>query len=115
MIRVKICCIQSVEEARLAIEAGASALGLVTEMPSSPGVASYEVISEILKTVPPDIGTFLLTSKRSTDETIEQHNRCPSHAIKLTDSLEVNQLLRLRTSYLQSNSFKRFISLGNSR
>ena len=32
--RVKICCISTVEEAALAIECGASALGLVSAMPS---------------------------------------------------------------------------------
>ncbi len=31
--RVKVCCISSVEEAKLAIENGASALGLVGNMP----------------------------------------------------------------------------------
>ena len=96
MKRVKICCIQSLAEARLAIDAGASALGLVTEMPSGPGVASYEIISEILKAVPPAIGTFLLTSKRSANEIIEQHNRCPSNVIQLTDKLEMDEFLRLR-------------------
>ena len=36
--RVKICCISSREEAQLAIRYGASALGLVSAMPSGPGV-----------------------------------------------------------------------------
>ncbi len=45
--RVKICCIQSVAEARIAISYGASAVGLVSEMPSGPGVISEEVITEI--------------------------------------------------------------------
>ena len=36
--RVKICCISSVEEALTAIKYGASALGLVGNMPSGPGV-----------------------------------------------------------------------------
>lgn len=40
--RVKICCISSVQEAWLAIRAGASALGLVSEMPSGPGIISEE-------------------------------------------------------------------------
>jgi len=61
--RVKICCISSVDEAALAIDAGASALGLVSHMPSGPGVISDEQIAEIASTVPPAIGTFLLTSR----------------------------------------------------
>ncbi|MEL7361150.1 MAG: phosphoribosylanthranilate isomerase, partial [Bacteroidota bacterium] len=59
--RIKVCCIGSVEEARLAIEHGASALGLVSAMPSGPGVISEALIADIASTVPPPIGTFLLT------------------------------------------------------
>ena len=36
-VLVKVCCIASEEEARQAIEAGASAVGLVGRMPSDPG------------------------------------------------------------------------------
>ena len=45
--RVKICCIKSVEEAELAIAFGASALGLVSQMPSGPGVIEESRIAEI--------------------------------------------------------------------
>nr|WP_293102821.1 hypothetical protein [Okeania sp. SIO2F4] len=38
--RVKICCISSIEEAKMAIFYGASALGLVSAMPSGLGVIS---------------------------------------------------------------------------
>lgn len=64
--RVKICCISSIAEARIAIEHGASALGLVGHMPSGPGVIGDELINEIAKSVPPPIATFLLTSARTT-------------------------------------------------
>ncbi len=70
MTRVKICCISSFEEARLAIKYGASALGLVSEMPSGPGVISEDLISEIADMIPPGISTFLLTSKQNVDEII---------------------------------------------
>ena len=58
---VKICCISSIDEVRIAIEAGASTLGLVGPMPSGPGVISDELIYRIAKIVPPRIRTFLLT------------------------------------------------------
>ena len=51
--RVKICCISSVEEAYLAIRYGASALGLVSQMPSGPGVIKEELIPEIVRALPP--------------------------------------------------------------
>ena len=46
--RVKICCISSIEEASLAIECGASALGLVSSMPSGPGVITDEQIDQLV-------------------------------------------------------------------
>ena len=45
--KIKICCISSREEARMAIDAGAWALGLVAEMPSGPGPIADELIAEI--------------------------------------------------------------------
>ena len=73
--RVKICCISSVEEARLAIAAGASALGLVSAMPSGPGVIGEELIAEIAATVPPGVATFLLTCLQDVDAIVAQQRR----------------------------------------
>jgi phosphoribosylanthranilate isomerase len=85
--RVKICCIGSVEEAAMAVAAGASALGLVSRMPSGPGVISDELIAEIAETVPPAIGTFLLTSRQSVDEIIAQQHACRTNTIQICDRL----------------------------
>lgn len=85
--RIKICCIQSVEEAWLAIEHGASALGLVSAMPTGPGVVPEERIAEIADAVPPPVGTFLLTSLRSADEIIAQQRRCRTNTIQICDAL----------------------------
>ena len=85
--RIKICCIQSLDEARLAIDYGASALGLVSAMPSGPGVIPEEQIGEIADAVPPPIGTFLLTSLRSADQIITQQRRCRTNTIQICDTL----------------------------
>jgi phosphoribosylanthranilate isomerase len=47
--RTKICCITSLDEARMAIACGASALGFVSAMPSGPGVISEETIAHIAR------------------------------------------------------------------
>jgi len=85
--RVKICCIASIEEAALAVEAGASALGLVSRMPSGPGVISDEQIAAIAATVPPAIGTFLLTSRQSVDDIVAQQRFCRTNTIQICDHL----------------------------
>ncbi|MFY9905226.1 MAG: phosphoribosylanthranilate isomerase [Terriglobales bacterium] len=85
--RVKICCISSVAEAALAVECGASALGVVSHMPSGPGVIGDELIAEIAATVPPAIATFLLTSRQSVAAIIEQQRFCRTNTIQLCDHL----------------------------
>lgn len=71
-IRIKICCIASRDEALIAIDAGADALGLVAAMPSGPGPISDEAIADITAFVPPPISTFMLTSEQ-TAEAISRH------------------------------------------
>ena len=86
--RVKVCCIQSIEEAWLAIKHGASALGLVSEMPSGPGPISEKLIKGIAAIIPPAVTSVLLTSKTGTQQIIEQQRRCGVNAIQIVDRLE---------------------------
>jgi len=94
--RIKICCISSVEEARLAIAHGAAALGLVSHMPSGPGVIPDALIAEIAAAVPPPIATFLLTSLQSAEAIAAQHAACRTSALQLVDFVEPKELAHLR-------------------
>lgn len=94
--RVKICCISSVEEARLAVQMGASALGLVSHMPSGPGVIPDELIAEIAHSVPPPVATFLLTSLREADAIVQQHTVCQTSTLQLVDSVAISEIQKLR-------------------
>jgi phosphoribosylanthranilate isomerase len=85
--RIKVCCIKSQAEAWMAINAGASALGLVSSMPSGPGVIAEPLIAEIAAGVPPPIATFLLTSLTDPAQIIAQHQRCRTSTIQLCDYL----------------------------
>jgi len=94
--RIKICCIKSVEEAKIAISFGASAIGLVAKMPSGPGPISDELIREIASSVPPPIATFLLTSETSVDEIIKHHQRTQTNTIQIVDALAEGTYAQLR-------------------
>lgn len=94
--RVKICCISSVKEAKLAIQYGASALGLVGKMPSGPGVIEDELILDIQKNTPPPISTFLLTSETNVQDVITHHRKVQTSVIQLVDALENNEYHLLR-------------------
>jgi phosphoribosylanthranilate isomerase len=96
--RLKVCCIGSVEEARLAVRYGAAAVGLVAEMPSGPGVIPETLIAEIAATAPPSVGTFLLTSHQSVRAIIEQHGRCRVNTLQIVDRLEEGNYDDLRVA-----------------
>ena len=94
--RIKICCIGSTEEAKTAVEYGASALGFVGKMPSGPGVIDDELIFKIVKTVPANIETFLLTSETSADAIVSHFRRTQTNTIQMVDSVGEETYAQLR-------------------
>jgi phosphoribosylanthranilate isomerase len=96
MIRVKICCISSEEEAQTAISAGAAALGLVGAMPSGPGIISDDLIARIAAKVPPDIATFLLTSETEASDIIRHNKRVGTNTIQIVDALQSGTYAEIR-------------------
>lgn len=85
--RLKVCCIASVEEARLAVDAGASALGLVGAMPSGPGPIDDALIAAIAARVPPPVAAFLLTSETAPDAVVAHVARCRAGVVQLVDAV----------------------------
>jgi phosphoribosylanthranilate isomerase len=85
--RIKICCISTPEEARLAIHHGADALGLVARMPSGPGPIPDWLISDIAKSIHPPIASFLLTSEQSSEEIIHHVRRADTNTVQIVDEL----------------------------
>lgn len=93
---VKVCCITSLTEAKLALDTGADMLGLVSEMPSGPGVISLKRIGEITRALSPETRTVLLTSKLKCHEILDQHKAVQTWGIQLVDQLPVGELIMLR-------------------
>jgi phosphoribosylanthranilate isomerase len=98
--RVKICCIADVAEAELAIAAGASVLGLVSTMPSGPGVISDAMVAEVAAAVRAAHGgrirTFLLTARTRADDIAAQHAAAGTTSMQLVDHVPHAELVRLR-------------------
>jgi phosphoribosylanthranilate isomerase len=84
------------EEATMAIRYGASAVGLVSAMPSGPGPISEEKITEIARTIPPGVTSVLLTSKRDAESIIVQQKRCRVNAIQMVDRVDPGTYRLLR-------------------
>jgi phosphoribosylanthranilate isomerase len=94
--RVKVCCIASIEEAQLALAHGASALGLVSAMPSGPGVIGEDRIASIAAWAPASADTFLLTAHQEAAALVAQHERCGTTTLQLVDHVPVEEIRKLR-------------------
>ena len=71
----------------MAIEAGASAIGLVSAMPSGPGPIPEDLIAKIAATVPPGVSSFLLTCLQEAASIIDQQRRLGVNTIQICDRL----------------------------
>jgi phosphoribosylanthranilate isomerase len=91
----------SIAEARLAVSAGAAALGLVGRMPSGPGVVDDTLIAEIAGIVPPPVATFLLTSETRADAIVDHVRRCRTNTVQLVDRVEVTAHAAIRRALPQ--------------
>lgn len=85
--RIKVCCIASPDEAWLAVRHGASALGLVSAMPSGPGAIPESAIAAIAATIPPPVATFLLTSLQEAEAIVAQQRRLRTTTVQICDRL----------------------------
>lgn len=93
---LKVCCIGSLDEARLAMARGAGWLGLVSAMPSGPGVIDEPLIAQIAAAVPPTVQTVLLTARTDADAIEAQLAQVRTTAVQLVDACPEAELRRLR-------------------
>lgn len=98
MTKVKVCCISSVTEAELALSAGANVLGLVGPMPTGPGILTNEAIAAIVKAIPSEVHTWLLTSETSAEAIIAQHQQVKTTAIQLVTDIEAGGHAKIRAA-----------------
>lgn len=97
-VRFKVCCILNRAEVDLAVRYGASAVGLVSAMPSGPGVIDEDTIRDLARAIPPGVDSFLLTSLRDTGAIIEQQRRLGASTVQLVDTLASGTHAELRAA-----------------
>ena len=93
---LKVCCISSIEEARLAVSFGADALGLVSDMPSGPGVIEDALIERIVAAVPPPVATFLLSSREDAAGLAEHIDATKAGVLQIVRHIDPEQYAGLR-------------------
>lgn len=80
----------------MAIEHGASAVGLVSAMPSGPGPIPESLIAEIAATIPPGVSSFLLTCQPDAASIIAQQRCLRVNTIQICDRLPAGSHRQLR-------------------
>lgn len=85
MTRVKICCIADETEAELALAHGADAIGLVTKMPSGPGVITDHEMHRIARWALGKAWIFVLTSQKLPVRVVEQARGIDGVRLQLVD------------------------------
>ncbi len=97
-VRVKICCISSLEEVRLAVRFGADALGLVGQMPSGPGVVGDAMAAHLVLATPPPVAAFMLTSEITASGIIAHQQRVGANTIQVVDTVPAGTYAQLRAA-----------------
>ncbi len=97
-MKIKICCISSSQEAKIAIDSGADILGLVGHMPSGPGIITDQMAATIAAQVPDHIETFLLTSETTAAGIIKHHQKIKSTALQLVDELAQGSYAEIKSA-----------------
>ena len=82
----------------MALENGADFIGLVGPMPSGPGILSLDEISQIVRAIPAEATTVLLTSSSDVSAIIADYNQVQTKAIQLVRELSVSELTAVRAA-----------------
>ncbi len=86
------------EEAILAVNNGANAIGLVGQMPSGPGIIGDDLICEIALEMKGIVDTFLLTSETSARDIISHAQRTGTNTLQLVDRVTVRDLKDIKAA-----------------
>lgn len=78
------------------MQSGADAVGLVSRMPSGPGVIDDDTIREIAASVPPPIGTFLLTSETTALAIVAHCKRARTSVVQIVDYIDEREYETIR-------------------
>jgi phosphoribosylanthranilate isomerase len=96
--RLKVCCIASADEARLAVAHGADAVGLVSAMPSGPGVIDDATVATVAARVPVPVAAFLLTARTDAVGLVAQARAAGATTLQLVDAVPFEAAAAVRAA-----------------
>lgn len=98
MTRTKICGLTSEADLRAAVDAGADAVGVITDVPvDSPRAVSVDRAAELIAAAPPFVSTVLVTMPEAPDRAAELVRRASPDAVQVHGGLPPGDLAYLRS------------------
>jgi len=95
--RVKICGIRSEEELRMAVNAGAHAVGFITEVPvPTPRRVTLAQASRLISMVPVFVTSVLVIMPESAQDAINMIHTAKPLAVQIHNDLELSELKKIK-------------------
>src|SRR5450759_2108415 len=96
-MKVKICGIKTEHDLKMAINAGADAVGFITEVPvDSPRKISISEASSLISKVPVFVTSVLVIMPRNADEAINMIHEAKPTAVQIHNALQLAELRNIR-------------------
>jgi phosphoribosylanthranilate isomerase len=95
---LKICCMASVDEARAAVAAGASAIGVVGPMPSGAGIITLAQARQICTAMAGQVHCVLLSSALSAEALIAEADYTGADTLQIVDHVDEYVRLAIRAA-----------------
>lgn len=97
MARVKLCGLGTEADVRAAVDAGADALGFITEVDvDTPREVSPDRARDLAATVPPFVTTVAVTMPETVDEAVDVAQRVGSDALQIYGEFTPDQVQEIR-------------------
>lgn len=96
-MKVKICGIKTVHDLSMAVNAGADAVGFITEVPvDSPRKISLSVASKLIAQVPVFVTSVLVIMPKNADEAVNMIYAARPTAVQIHNALALTELITIR-------------------
>ena len=96
---MKVCCITNPDDLRLAVAAGADALGLVGPMPSGTGIVDLATARTLAALAPPPVATFLLSSATEPGRLVAEARAVGPTVLQIVDRVPAAAYRLLRAEF----------------
>lgn len=96
-MKVKICGIKTERDLSMAVNAGADAVGFITEVPvDSPRKISLSVASKLIARVPIFVTSVLVIMPKNADEAVNMIYAARPTAVQIHNALALTELIKIR-------------------